>query len=108
MGDFYPGFYAAAGVIDAHPALKCASPQAPITDWFVGDDFHHNGALYLPHAYDFFSFFGHPRPEPVIPPAARSAPDPNWVDAYTFYLRLGPLSNINEKYFKNESLSGPK
>ena len=54
-GISYPGFYTAAGLIHAHPALTCASPQAPITDWFIGDDFHHNGALYLPHAFRFFS-----------------------------------------------------
>ena len=46
-GISYPGFYTAAGMINAHPALKAASPQAPVTDWFVGDDFHHNGAFYL-------------------------------------------------------------
>ena len=50
-GISYPGFYTSAGMIDAHPALKAASPQAPIADWFIGDDFHHNGALYLPHAF---------------------------------------------------------
>ncbi len=102
-GISYPGFYTAAGVIDAHPALVAASPQAPISDWFIGDDFHHNGALYLPHAYRFFNGFGRPRPAPVIPPAgARNAPDPNWVDAYTFFLRIGPLTNVNEKYYKND------
>jgi putative CocE/NonD family hydrolase len=109
-GISYPGFYTAAGVIDAHPALVCASPQAPISDWFVGDDFHHNGALYLPHAYRFFNGFGRPRPVPVIPPPpanpppAPGAPLPpaTWVDAYTFYLRIGPLTNVNEKYFKND------
>jgi putative CocE/NonD family hydrolase len=104
-GISYPGFYTAAGVIDAHPALKCASPQAPISDWFIGDDFHHNGALYLPHAYRFFNGFGHPRPVPVIP-AATPAPAPNapatWVDAYEFFKRIGPLSNVNEKYYKND------
>ena len=45
MGISYPGFYSACGMIDSHPALKCVSPQAPIADWFIGDDFHHNGAL---------------------------------------------------------------
>jgi uncharacterized protein len=100
-GISYPGFYTAAGVIDAHPALKAASPQAPITDWFVGDDFHHNGALYLPHAYRFFTGFGHPRPEPTLPPA--SAPfATGGPDAYSFFLSLGPLSNVNEKYYKND------
>jgi uncharacterized protein len=102
-GISYPGFYAAAGVIDAHPALKAASPQAPIADWFVGDDFHHNGALYLPHAYRFFNTFGRPRPEPVkaAPPAATPAPQTG-PDAYGFYLGVGPLANIEEKYFKRD------
>ncbi len=100
-GISYPGFYTAAGVINAHPALVCASPQAPISDWFVGDDFHHNGALYLPHAYRFFNGFGRPRPEPTVPQPA-APPTPNWVDAYTFFMRIGPLSNVNEKYYKND------
>src|SRR5205085_6888136 len=47
-GISYPGFYAAMGIMEAHPALKAASPQAPIADWFIGDDFHHNGAFWLP------------------------------------------------------------
>ena len=64
-GISYPGFYAAAGMIDAHPALKAASPQAPVTDWFIGDDFHHNGAFFLPHAFNFMASFGKPRPEPT-------------------------------------------
>ncbi len=99
-GISYPGFYTAAGIIDAHPALKAASPQAPITDWFVGDDFHHNGALYLPHAYRFFSSFGHPRPEPTVPQPA--APQINLPDAYSFFLSMGPLANVDEKYFKHD------
>ena len=64
-GISYPGFYAAAGMIDAHPALKAVSPQAPIADWFIGDDFHHNGAFYLAHAFGFLASFGHPRPKPT-------------------------------------------
>ncbi len=107
-GISYPGFYTAAGVIDAHPALVCASPQAPISDWFVGDDFHHNGGLYLPHAYRFFDGFGRPRPVPKIPdpapprPLPGQEPPPTWIDAYTFFMRIGPLANVNEKYFKND------
>ena len=54
-GISYPGFYAAMAAIDAHPALVAASPQAPIADWFIGDDFHHNGAFFLPHAFNFYT-----------------------------------------------------
>ena len=46
-GISYPGFYAAAGLIDSHPALKAVSPQAPLVDCFLGDDIHHNGAFFL-------------------------------------------------------------
>ncbi|HEX5888337.1 MAG TPA: CocE/NonD family hydrolase, partial [Pyrinomonadaceae bacterium] len=99
-GISYPGFYTSMGVIDAHPALKAASPQAPIADWFIGDDFHHNGALFLPHAFNFFATLGKPRP----------APTPNFPerfvhgtpDGYRFFLDLGPLANANTKYFKGE------
>jgi putative CocE/NonD family hydrolase len=101
-GISYPGFYTSAGIIDAHPALKAASPQAPIADWFIGDDFHHNGTLYLPHMFRFFAGFGHPRPVPTLPPTT-SAPNPaGQQDGYSFFLSLGPLANINEKFFKND------
>jgi putative CocE/NonD family hydrolase len=97
-GISYPGFYAAMGVIDAHPALKASSPQAPIADWFIGDDFHHNGALFLPHAFNFFSTFGLPRPKPTTeehPRFSHGTPD-----GYKFFLELGPVANANEKYLK--------
>lgn len=99
-GISYPGFYAAAAMIDAHPALKAVSPQAPIADWFEGDDFHHNGAFFLPHAFGFLASFGRPRPEPTTQYApAFDFPTP---DSYDFYLRMGPLSNANDKYLKRE------
>ena len=50
-GISYPGFYTTMGILSGHPALKAASPQAPIADWFMGDDFHHNGAFFLAHAF---------------------------------------------------------
>jgi hypothetical protein len=85
-GISYPGFYTTAGIIDAHPALKAASPQAPVTEWFIGDDFHHNGALYLPHAFRFFYGFGRPRPEPTTeaPPLPQATHNP---DGYDYFLR---------------------
>ncbi|HEU5117701.1 MAG TPA: CocE/NonD family hydrolase, partial [Isosphaeraceae bacterium] len=64
-GISYPGFYTDCALVDSHPALKAASPQAPVTDWFLGDDWHHNGAFFLPHAFNFLANFGHPRPEPT-------------------------------------------
>jgi len=100
-GISYPGFYTAAGMIDAHPAHVCASPQAPITDWFTGDDFHRNGALYLPHAFNFLGGFGKARPEPMLPPK-REPFDHGTPDGYKFFLKMGPLYNANEKYYKNE------
>jgi putative CocE/NonD family hydrolase len=99
-GISYPGFYAASSMVDAHPALKAVSPQAPIADWFIGDDFHHNGAFYLAHAFGFLATFGHPRPEPT------THSDPVFsfqtADGYDFYLKMVPLSNANGKYLKNE------
>jgi putative CocE/NonD family hydrolase len=99
-GISYPGFYTAMGMIDAHPALVAASPQAPIADWFVGDDFHHNGALYLPHAFSFLAGFGWPRRGPGASGFARF--DFGTLDGYEFYLRLGPLARVNERYFKGQ------
>ncbi len=97
-GISYPGFYASAGMIDAHPALKAASPQAPISDWFIGDDFHHNGALYLPHAFNFLATFGRPRPVPTTSSPGRF--DHGTSDGYRFFLDLGPMPNADAQYFK--------
>lgn len=99
-GISYPGFYTAAGIIDAHPAVVCASPQAPINDWFLGDDWHHNGALMLPHAFNFLSKFGHARPEPTKKfdhPFDHGTPD-----GYDFFLNLGPLANANPRHFQDK------
>ena len=98
-GISYPGFYTAAGMIDAHPALKAVSPQAPIVDWFVGDDWHHNGALMLPHAFNFMANFGKPRPEPIKKPQFLPF-DHGTPDGYDFFLKMGPLANADAKYLK--------
>jgi uncharacterized protein len=101
-GISYPGFYTAAGIIGAHPALKAASPQAPITDWFVGDDFHHNGVFWLPHAFNFFNFFGKPRPSPRVPKfEPGSGVEFGTPDGYEFFLKAGTLANLNERYLKH-------
>jgi putative CocE/NonD family hydrolase len=99
-GISYPGFYTSAGMIDAHPALKASSPQAPICDWFTGDDFHHNGAFFLPHFFGFSYSFGQPRPVPTIS-TGKSFKYPT-SDGYKFYLDyIGPLKNVNN-YYNNE------
>jgi len=99
-GISYPGFYTAMGMIDAHPAVKAVSPQAPIADWFIGDDFHHNGALYLPHMFGFMYTFGQPRPEPTTKWAPRL--EAGTQDGYEFYSKLEPLTNVDEKYYHHQ------
>lgn len=97
FGISYPGFYAAMACIDAHPALKAASPQAPIANWWVDDDMHHHGALSLQMSVNFFSGFGKKRDSLTtrwphhIP---RISPD-----AYSFFMSLEPLSRVDEKYY---------
>jgi putative CocE/NonD family hydrolase len=98
-GISYGGFYAAAGMIDAHPALKAVSPQAPQADWFAGDDVHHNGAFLLASSFSFFSMCDrrsdHSRTCAWVPPLA--------TDGYKFFLDMGPLSNANTKYLHDQS-----
>jgi putative CocE/NonD family hydrolase len=101
VGGSYAGFYTAAGIIDAHPALKAACPQAPVTDWFTGDDWHHNGALMLPHAFSFMASFGHPRPQPTTKSTSKALAI-GTPDGYAFFLKLGPLANVNARYFKDD------
>jgi len=99
-GISYPGFYAAAALIDAHPALVAVSPQAPILDWFAGDDFHRNGALWLPHLFNFMAVYGRRRPVPTTeepPPFSHGT-----QDGYAFFMGLGPLANADARYFKGE------
>ena len=73
-----PASTPSAGMIDAHPALKAASPQAPVTDWFIGDDWHHNGALFLPHCFNFMADFGQPaaRADQEVPTCRSSTARP--------------------------------
>lgn len=99
-GISYPGFYTAAGAIDTHPALKAVSPQAPIADWFRGDDMHRNGAFNLQMAFGFFSSFGKPRPLPTDNIKGKAF-DYGTPDAYQFFVDLGALSNVNPQHFKD-------
>lgn len=99
-GVSYPGFYTSCGMIDAHPALKASSPQAPICDWFIGDDWHHNGAFHLTHAFNFLANFGRPRPEPTKKFDFKF--DHAMRDGYRFFLELGPLAQADPKHFQGQ------
>lgn len=100
LGISYPGFYTAAAIPDAHPALKASSPQAPISDFFF-DDFHHHGA-YLQSYTAAFAVFGYQKDTLTKKPwygdklmrFYQEAPK----DGYQFHLSQGPLKNVTEKY----------
>ena len=100
-GISYPGFYTVCGMIDAHPAVKAVSPQAPVSEWFIGDDFHHNGCLFLPHAFNFLYGFGKKRPEPTKK-GTFGRFDHDTPDGYKFFLDMGPLKNADAKHYKGE------
>ncbi|MBN8837706.1 MAG: CocE/NonD family hydrolase [Sphingobacteriia bacterium] len=94
FGISYPGFYSTMAALCNHPALKAVSPQAPVTDWFQGDDFHHNGAFFLMDGFAFYSGFGKPRPKPTTTgPSGFQYPT---KDNYAFYLKTGSLLNFEK------------
>jgi len=101
-GISYPGFYAAAGMPDTHPALKACSPQAPVTDLYMGDDAYHNGAFMLAANFGFYAFFK-PRAGLEFPPQHWRDFDYGTNDGYDFYLKMGPLSNAKKEYLKNSN-----
>ncbi len=94
FGTSYPGFYSTMAALSGHPAIKAVSPQAPVTDWFIGDDFHHNGAFMLCDAFNFYSGFGQPRPKPttVGPKEFKHYTQ----DIYKYYLEVGALKNFSK------------
>jgi putative CocE/NonD family hydrolase len=92
FGISYPGFYSTIAALSNHPSLVAVSPQAPVTDWFMGDDFHHNGAFFQMDGFSFYSSFGKPRPKPT------TVGSPGFQfptrDAYKFYLEAGSTKNL--------------
>ncbi|MBD2722381.1 CocE/NonD family hydrolase [Hymenobacter armeniacus] len=102
VGISYPGFYASAALPNAHPALKAVSPQAPVTDEFMGDDARHKGAFFLLDNFEFTNYFDVPRPQPVAEYQPLFKFEPK--DAYKFFLDLGPVKNANgPQYFNNRA-----
>lgn len=91
-GTSYPGFYSTEAALSGHPALVAVSPQAPVTDWFMGDDFHHKGAFFVMDGFSFYPFFGQPHPKPTkeYGNGFRFHSDDN----YHIYLQTGALKNF--------------
>jgi putative CocE/NonD family hydrolase len=110
-GISYPGFYSTMAALCGHPALKAVSPQAPVTDWFLGDDVHHKGAFFVMDNFDFDYQFGVPRPKPSM----REAKDFDYGtdDNYDFFLREATLKNLTKHYmgdtikFWNQEMNHP-
>ncbi len=96
-GGSYSGWLTVMGMIDAHPALKAFSPGASPSDWWLGDDCHHNGAFRLMYAFDWINNDARPRKGG---PTTSSLPlfDYGTPDGYKFFMDVGPISNINEIY----------
>ena len=98
VGVSQPGFHVAASLINSHPALKAASPQAPTADYYMGDDVYHNGAFMLGANFGFYSGFV-PRGETPEPPRPALRFDPRTPDMYEFLLRIPPLARVNAELF---------
>ena len=99
-GISYPGFYATMAALSTHPAIKAVSPQAPVTDWFVGDDNHHNGALALLDMFSFeyqFQYLSDPDLREGKKPYPKNTPtDIVKHDVYTDYLNRGAVKNFSK------------
>ena len=95
LGVSYPGLLATMAGIDPHPAVKAISPQGPVTDTWMGDDFFHQGAFRLSYGFEFTGNMELSQDWSVPPPIG------TW-DTYDWYLRLGPLSNVEAKYYRRK------
>jgi hypothetical protein len=100
-GISFPGYYSTAALPDAHPALKAVSPQAPMSDEFIGDDCYHNGAFFL---MDNFSFYnGFDGPKTANGEGYKRFFNASYTDAYQYFLDLGPLKKTNTSAFFSDS-----
>ena len=99
-GISYPGFYTSMGTIDAHPAVKATSPQAPVSKWMGRDDWYHNGAFLLSHAFSWMVRHG----RILEGPTQDSADDFDYgtPDGYKFFLELVTLPSITDRYVPHD------
>ncbi|ATY32732.1 CocE/NonD family hydrolase [Sphingomonas psychrotolerans] len=94
-GVSYPGYASAVALARPHPALKAVSPQAAWNDWWINDDLHRYGAMRLSYATDWlFSLQNNDSGEDFD--YGGKAP----VDSYDWFLKLGPVANLDKLYFK--------
>ncbi|HEX7986830.1 MAG TPA: CocE/NonD family hydrolase [Duganella sp.] len=101
LGTSYPGFYTSASIIDSHPAIKAASPQAPVTNLYMNDDSYHGGAFMLAANFDFYAaFVDVPNPTPL--PKSWTRFDYGTADGYEFFLSHLTLSNIANTMTQNQ------
>jgi putative CocE/NonD family hydrolase len=101
FGISYPGFYATASLPGAHPAIKAVSPQAPVTDEFVGDDVNHNGAFFLLDNFRFMEGYDRPRQEPTYAYKIPLFPPTQYADAYKFFLDMKTIKESNGPTYFN-------
>ena len=94
-GISYPGFYTSASIIDSHPAIAAASPQAPMTNLFLGDDSYHGGAYMLSAGFGFYAPFFHAQQNPALPKPEVPF-DFGTPDSYKFYLQAGNIANLDK------------
>ena len=95
LGISYGGWLTTMALLEPHPALKAASEQASPADMFLGDDFHHNGAFRLSYGFEYAV-------EMETAKEANTMFEFGVADTYQWYLNLGPLYNVNEKYLKGK------
>jgi putative CocE/NonD family hydrolase len=91
LGISYGGWLTIMGMLDPHPALKAISPQASPADQFLGDDFHHNGAFRLSYGFEYVAMMETSK--------VNFAFKFDRNDTFDWYLQLGALRHVNEKYF---------
>ena len=94
LGISYPGWLTVVAMLDPHPALKAASPQASPADMFLGDDFHHNGAFRLSYGFEYVAMMETDK--------TNTSFKFDRYDTFEWYLKLGALSNVNRKHFKGK------
>jgi putative CocE/NonD family hydrolase len=90
LGISYGGWLTVMGMLEPHPALRAVSEQASPADMFLGDDFHHNGAFRLSYGFEYSTMMETGKTNVKV--------DFDRFDTYQWYLRLGTLSNANDKY----------